>query len=240
MTSTGRTTAASGTGAYAPPGQGGFWRRRHVAVHLLAVVLTPVWVAVVFVAGLFLTMASPAFGWAYASLCFLPGLVGLARLGGVRRWRDTVLLAGVVSLVLGWVMYLQAPPDHGRIEDRAADAGLPVPGWELVDSDQRGNTWCFKGCPEVVYLYTTTEPPEQAVATLGRLLEDDGWTGGETDWHVGSDGPSEYDPLASASWRKGRWGIDLYVPPPASRYGWSEDAQARGLTPVEVSVDAGS
>jgi hypothetical protein len=223
---------------HAPSTDRGLWRRRHPAVRVLAAVLAAAWVGAVFLAGLFLTVASPAFGWLYAALCFLPGLVGVARLGGIRRWLHTVVLAGALSLVLGSLMYLQAPPDHGRIAAAATDAGLPVAGWELVDSGESGNTWCWKGCPEVVQLYAVDTTPAGAVEMLDAVLEEQGWTGGEAAPRPGADTTSEYYPLAQGAWHEGRWRMSLRVPPPAARHGWSEEAAARGLTPVEVTVYA--
>lgn len=220
------------------PGASGFWRQRHLAVHALALVLTVVWVAAVFLVGSFLTVASPAGGWLYAALCFLPGLVGTARLGGVRRWRDVLLVAGAASLLLGFWMYQQAPPDHGRIRSVAEDVGVPVDGWQLVDESERGNTWCWKGCPEVVYLYAAPQGPTDALTTLGDVLEQDGWRGGAQDPTHGL-ARSEYTPLAYGTWRKGRWEVTLSVPAPASPYGWSHETAQRGYTPVELSFDGG-
>lgn len=134
-------------------------------------------------------------------------------------------------------MYQQAPPDHGRLHGAAEKVGVPVDGWELVDVGERGNTWCFKGCPEVTYLYETGETPAQALATLAGQAEDAGWSGGAPPTQVG-DAPSEYDPLARGTWRSGRCRVTLSVPPPAARFGWSLGAAERGLTPVVLTFTA--
>lgn len=191
-----------------------------------------------FAAGTFLTVASPAGGWAYAALCFLPGLVGAAFLFGMTRWRDVLAVAAVPSLLCGLLMYQSAPPDHGRIRNQAERAGVPVAGWELLATDDSGNTWCFKGCPEVLYFYAASGSPAETVATLGAVLEAQGWVGGARHPSYGGD-PSEYDPLARGTWSKGRWRAELRVPSAAARFGWSATAQAQGRTPVEVTFRAG-
>lgn len=199
--------------------------------------LALVWVVVAFAAVLFLGVASPVGGWLYALVCFLPGLVAAARLAGVRRWRDTLLVAAAVALLPSVGAYLVAPPAHDRIRGAAEDAGLTEVGWDRVAVDERGNTWCFKGCPEVTYFYAADASPDEAVATLDTLLAEAGWSGGETDPSSGR-APSEYDPEALGSWRSGRWRALARVPSAGYRFGWSEEITARGLTPVEVTVTA--
>lgn len=211
-------------------------RHRSLWVRVLSVVLSLVWLGVVFVVGGFFTIASPVGGWLYATLCFLPGLVGTAFLFGVTRWRDVLLAAAAVSLVCGVAMYQQVPPDHGRIRSIAEDVGVPVDGWQLVYDSERGNTWCWKGCPEVTYLYAAPQDPADALTTLGNVLEEDGWRGGAQDPTHGL-ARSEYTPLAEGTWRKGRWEVSLSVPAPASHDRLTAEAAQRGLTPVEVSFD---
>jgi len=213
-------------------------RHRPLWSRALSIVLGVAWVGVVFVVGGFLTIASPVGGWFYATLCFLPGLVGTAFLFGVTRWRDVLLGASAVSLVCGVAMYQQAPPDHGRIRSVAEGVGVPVDGWQLVSEDERGNTWCWKGCPEVNYLYAAPQDPADALTTLGDVLEQDGWRGGAQDPTHGL-ARSEYTPLAYGTWRKGRWEVSLSVPAPASPGRWSAETAQRGLTPVELSFDGG-
>lgn len=213
-------------------------RHRPLWARVLSIVLGAAWVGVVFVVGGFLTIASPVGGWFYATLCFLPGLVGATVLFGVTRWRDTLLVASAVSLVCGVATYQQVPPDHGRIRSVAEEVGVPVAGWQLVGDSERGNTWCWKGCPEVSYSYLAHENPSETVGTLGDVLEGDGWRGGAQDPTHGF-ARSEYTPLAYGTWRKGRWEVSLSVPAPASRYDWSAEAAQRGLTPVELSFDGG-
>lgn len=202
-----------------------------------AVLLALLTVGVVFVAGMFLTVASPRGGWFYAALCFLPGLVTAARVGGVRRWRDTLLVAASVSFLLGLGMYQISPPDHGRIASVAQDAGIPG-GWEHLLTDEQGNTWCFKGCPQITYSYAAAESPDEAVARLDEMLARDGWVGGPQPRNLGGGEVSEYDPLARGSWSRGRWRVAASVPSTRFRYPWQEDAAARGLTPVEVTFAA--
>jgi hypothetical protein len=215
-----------------------FLRPRSLWARGGAVVLAAVWLVVVFAGVMFFGVASPRGGWVYALLCFLPGLVGAARLAGVRRWRDTLLLAVAAALVLGAWAYHLAPPDHGRIKHVAEDVGVPVDGWELVEVDEDGNTWCFKGCPTVTYFYAAEESSGAVVATLDEVLEGHGWSGGAEDRSYGRGEPTEFDPEALGSWRDGRWRVDLRVPSREHRYGWAEEVTARGRTPVEVTFRA--
>lgn len=220
-----------------PTADSGFLRPRSLWARGGAVALALLWAGAVLVVGMFFSVASPVGGWFYALLCFLPGLVGAARIGGVRRWRDSLLVATAVSFVLGLGMYDVAPPSHGRIANVAEDVGISRSGWELERTGETGNTWCWKGCPEVSYSYTAAESPEQAAATLDEILTEAGWVGGAQDPSFG-DEPSEYDPLARGSWSRGRWRVTLQVPSTEFRYPWQEDASARGLTPVEVTFSA--
>jgi hypothetical protein len=198
--------------------------------------LASAWLVVVFAAVMFLTVASPAGGWLWAALCFLPGLVASARMGGIRRWRDTLLLALGVALAAGTWAYAVAPPDHGRIDRVAQNVGVPE-GWELAEVSEHGNTWCFKGCPEVTYFYAAPGAPAETVAALDTILKDRGWTGGVEDRSYGGE-PSEYDPEARAAWIRGRWRVDLRVPSVALRHGSDQEVAVRGLTPVEITFSA--
>jgi hypothetical protein len=209
----------------APTADSGFLRPRSLWARGGALALGAFWVGAVLVVGTFLGVASPVGGWFWALLCFLPGLVGAARLGGVRRWRDSLLLATAVSFVLGLGMYDAAPPSHGRIANVAQDVDLPA-DWELQSTDLSGNTWCWKGCPEVGYFYGVDESPGQAAATFDEILTEAGWVGGLQ------------DPSLGGSWSRGRWRVRLWVPSTESRYGWREPVTARGLTPVEVTFSA--
>jgi hypothetical protein len=212
-------------------------RPRSPWARVAAVALALVWVVIAFAAVMFFGVASPVGGWFYALLCFLPGLLGAARLAGVRRWPHTFVVATAVALVLGVWAYTVAPPGHDRLRDAAEGAGLAEVGWDRLGVDERGNTWCFKGCPEVTYFYAADASPDRAVAALDAVLEDHDWSGGAEDRAYGGP-PSEYDPEARGSWRSGRWRADLRVPATAHRFGWSQEVTARGLTPVEVTVTA--
>jgi hypothetical protein len=215
-----------------------FLRTRSLWARGGAVVLALAWCLVVFAVGMFASVASPRGGWFYAALCFLPGLVGAGRLGGIRSWRDALLIAASLSLLLGSSMYAVAPPDHGRIRHVAEQVDLPALDWDLVDGQEYGNTWCFKGCPEVVYLYGADASPAEVAPDLDAHLRDQGWVGGPQEPRLGHE-PSDYDPLARGSWSHGRWHITLTVPSDHDPSPWHEQATARGLTPVEVTFSAG-
>lgn len=221
----------------APPDETPFLGSQSVWVRGLALLLATFWVAAVFLVGGFLSIASPAGGWLYATLCFLPGLVAAASLGGVQRWRDILLVATAASFLLGLGMYDNAPPDHGRIHAVAAQIGVPVDGWELEDSREYGDTWCLGGCPEVVYSYAAPGSPDQAVATLDAVLDEHGWVGGAEDPSSGRP-PNDLDPEAVGRWSKGRWRVSLQVPSEESRHGHDADVAAGGLCPVEVTLAA--
>ena len=214
-----------------------FLRPRSLWARGGAVALGLTWCLVVIAVGMFASIASPRGGWFYATLCFLPGLVVAGLLGGIRRRRDTMLVASALSLLLGSWMYAVAPPDHGRIRHVASEVDIPTLGWEPVDSYEHGTTWCLKGCPEMVYLYAGDTSPAEVAPGLDALLRDQGWVGGPQDPALGGE-PSDYDPLARGSWSRGRWHIELTVPSDHYPSPWHEEVTARGLTPVEVAVSA--
>lgn len=199
-------------------------------------VLGLLWVGLVWLVGLFLTVASPVGGWFYAALCFLPGLFGTAVMFGL-RWRWALVAAGLGSLLLGTVMYLAVPPDHARIRNVAEDVGVPR-GWEQVDTGEYGNTWCWKGCPEVSYYFVTDGDPDEAMSAASAHFEDAGWRGGRTDPNPFGK-PSEYDPLATGEWHDGRWEARLRLPSAASAAWWpGGEPPAPGTTRVEVTFSA--
>lgn len=221
------------------PDDTGFLRARSLWVRAAALLLAAFWVGAVFLVGGFLTIASYRGGWFYVMLCVLPGLVAAARLGGVARWRDTLLVATAASFLIGLGMYSSAPPDHGRIRHVAEDVGVPIDEWELLDEREYGDTWCMGGCPHVDYEYAAAATPDEAVATLDAILEERGWTGGADDPSINRT-PNASDPLERASWSNGRWRIVLSIPSAEYRFAWADDVAARGLTPVEITFGAAS
>ena len=214
-----------------------FLRRRSLWARTGAVVLALTWCLVVLAAGMFVSVASPRGGWFYATLCFLPGLVGAGLLGGIRLWRDTLLIAAAASLLLGSSMYAVAPPDHGRIRHVASKVDVPALGWDLVDSQEYGSTWCLKACPEMVYRYAADGSPAEVAPDLAARLRDQGWVGGPQDPQLGPE-PADDDPPARGSWSRGGWQVELTVPSDRHPSPWHEQVTARGLTPVEVTVSA--
>lgn len=200
-----------------------------------AVVLTGLWLLVVHFVGGFFGLASPVWGWLYAALCLLPGMVGTALMFGFRRSRDALLAAVAAALVCGVGMYAEAPPDHDRIRHHAEDVGITVDGWQLVADDESGNTWCLKGCPEVGYYYLTAQSPADAVATYTALLDEAGFSGGPLDDSLGR--TSDYTPVAHEIWRKGRWRVEVVVPSDAYRDSWRLRSDP-DLTPVEITYHA--
>lgn len=209
-------------------------RRRRWWVRIAGALGALVWAAVAAVVVGFTGVASATFGWGYAALVFLPGLVGAAWLLGVRG--RALLAPAVLALALGVVMYRWAPPDHGRVRHVAEDLGVSWEDWDLVGDDESGDTWCWDGCPAVSYFYLAPEPPDQAVETFTARLRADGWSGGTPElWARRA--PSEHTERAVEIWRKGRWSVMLRVS--AERYPpqWATGADP-GLTPVEISYTA--
>lgn len=217
-----------------PSGRAAVLRPRRWWVRIAAVLGALVWAVVAAVVVAFSTVASAAFGWGYAALIFLPGLVGAAWLFGVR---GRALVAAVVpALALGIVMHQWAPPDHGRVRRVAEDLGVGVEGWELVADDESGDTWCWDGCPSVSYFYLAPEEPEQAVETFTARLRADGWSDDRSRLRAPR-APSEYTERAIEVWRKGRWSVLLRVSSETYTPQWAKGADP-GLTPLEISYSA--
>lgn len=217
-----------------PSGRAAVLRPRRWWVRIAAVLGALVWAAAAAVVVAFSTVASAVFGWGYAALIFLPGLVGAAWLFGVRG--RALVVAAVPALALGIVMHQWAPPDHGRVRQVAEDLGVGVEGWELVDDDESGNTWCWDDCPSVSYFYLAPEGPEQAVETFTARLRADGWSGGTPELWTRRP-RSEYTERAIEVWRKGRWSVLLRVSSETYPPQWAKGADP-GLTPVEISYSA--
>ena len=108
----------------AAPDDGPFLRPRSSWVRAAALLLALVWATAVDLVSGFLAIASYAGGWFYVMLCALPGLVAAARLGGVARWRDTLLVSAAAAFLLGLGMDSSAPPEHGRIRHVAEGVGV--------------------------------------------------------------------------------------------------------------------
>ncbi|WP_156996867.1 hypothetical protein [Knoellia aerolata] len=207
-------------------------RPRRWWVRALAVAVLVCWAVFGFLAIGFLTIASPALGWLWATLAYLPGVAAAVALFGIRRRRDMALVAVVASALLGGFTFLSAPPDHARIERAGNRALAHLAGARVVDHHERGNTWCFKGCPEVTFSIDSDLPPAAAAAAVADSLEEAGWHGGPvrmTGYRTGS----EYTPLAHEQWWRGRWDATVTVLSPASRR-LSEGADSKALTRVEV------
>lgn len=148
------------------------------------------------------TLASERLGWLWTALvCLvilaLPVLVLQPR--RPRRWFAAVV---VLSLLLGLGGWAVAPPSHDRIH-AAYDADVDAPeGFVEQGRDERGNTWCFKGCPEVTVSYA---PPggmssRDARQRFGDALVDQGWS------------PYRHDGSSGSGYVRGRWRISLTEP----------------------------
>lgn len=217
-----------------PSARAAVQRPRRSWVRIAAVIGALVWAAVAAVIVAFTSVASASFGWGYAALVFLPGLVGAAWLLGLRG--RALVAAAVPALALGIVMFQWAPPDHGRVRHVAEDLGVNREDWDLVGDDESGTTWCWDGCPAVSFFYLTPEPPKQAVETFTARLRADGWSGGTPDLWAERP-PGEYTERALEVWRKGRWSVMLRVPAEKYPPQWATGADP-GLTPVEISYTA--
>jgi hypothetical protein len=201
-------------------------------VRALAVAVFLCWVIFAFVAIGFLTIASPAYGWLWATLGYLPGVLAAVALFGIRRRRDAAIATLALAALLGGFSFLTAPPDHARIE-RVADRGLAhLDGAQVVDRHERGNTWCFKGCPQVTYSIDSDLSPELAAAAVAASLRDAGWRGGPVRV-PGHRADSEYAPLVHEQWSRGRWDATVKVLSQASRR-LSDGTDSRARTRIEV------
>lgn len=146
--------------------------RDHLRI-FTAVFLGVLWVFAAFVVGGFLGHPSEPLGWLWATTGYAVGLVGCAAI-----WpgpmRVPAGLALGLALVLGLADWYTSPPTHERLAAKADDVEVPA-GWELEGESALGNTWCFKGCPELTRTYVV--PGEYAAArdAVVAALEEDGW-----------------------------------------------------------------
>ena len=138
------------------------------------VLLAGVWMALILGAAAFLGLLSEPFSWFWAALALSPGLLGAAFLvrGRSPAGLGVAVAAALARGLLGW---FSAPPGHAGIEARADDVRWPA-SWREVDREEQGNTWCFKGCPEIEYAFDVpgTYDPED-VAALTAALVAAGW-----------------------------------------------------------------
>lgn len=141
------------------------------------------------------SLPSERLGWLWSAMVWMV-LLGLPVLVlwplRPRRWVGAIT---VIALLIGLGSWYTAPPTHERIH-AAYDAEVDLPD-EFVetDRDERGNTWCFKGCPAVTVHYSTpTEwPPQERSRRFADALAEDGWTS-HTDHGT-----------SSVIYSKGRW-----------------------------------
>ena len=177
------------------------WRRRPWWRVALAVLLVVGWLPLAVAAGAFLGWSSETLGWLWGALAVLPGLVGAALLV---RGRSRVWSAAAVglALVVGTAGWYAAPPTHGRIQ---AKATLTWPaGWQEVDRAEYGNTWCFKGCPQVRYAFDvpgTYDAEDDAQVRVA--FETAGWSVAERDGKL--------------NFRDGRWRATVSPTAPTDR-----------------------
>ncbi|MBA3783698.1 MAG: hypothetical protein H0X12_17845 [Nocardioides sp.] len=149
----------------------------------VAAVATLLWCAFGLAFGSFSGLSSERLGWLWMALVYAAGLalaVLLAR--GGRAW---FVGAVVAAVALGTLHWLVSPPTTDRIADAAADVETPA-GFDEVSRDARGNTWCFKGCPQVEVTYVVPGSIEEAETAMAAALEDDGWSAsGDNTWKHG-------------------------------------------------------
>lgn len=208
------------------------WVARRWWVRALGVCVAALWALFAFGAAMLFGVASARFGWAWSALVFAPGLAGAAALLGARPVRAAAATVAGLSLLAGAGVYAAAPPDHDRIRAKADAALADVDGLDLLDTGGSGNTWCFKGCPTVTYVYRAAADPDAAVQQVVSSLSADGWRGAPADPNPHGK-PSKYDPLAYERWRDGRWHAEIRVPSPAMRR-WEPLADQSGVR-VEVT-----
>ena len=166
-----------------------------VVLRALALVTGAAWLFVAFIAGTFTGWSSETLGWLWSGLAFALGLALAVQLWGPRNRQLAFALAGAASVVLGFVHWQSSPPTHDRIADAADEVSVPA-GWTLQSDTERGNTWCFKGCPQVDRTYAAPGTYDDALAEATRSFQDTGWKASET----------PYDTL---TFRDGRWSATL-------------------------------
>ena len=149
----------------------------------IAVVAGLLWCAFGLAAGSFVGLSSERLGWLWMTLVYAAGLALAVLLAqGGRTW---FVGAVVAAAALGTLHWLVSPPTTERIADAADDVVAPS-GFTEVSRDARGNTWCFKGCPQVEVSYLVPGSIEAAEDAMGAALEDDGWTAnGDSTWRQG-------------------------------------------------------
>lgn len=141
----------------------------------LGAVLALCWVVFVLGAAGFLGLLSEPLGWLWAALALAPGLLGAVMLV---RGRSPSWLGGAVAVAvaLGLVAWFLAPPGHARLQARADDIVWPA-SWRETGREEQGNTWCFKGCPEVEYTFDLPDPyGDTAASELTAAFAAAGWT----------------------------------------------------------------
>lgn len=142
----------------------------------LPIVLVALWVPLAFFTGSFVGWSSETLGWLWGAVAFALGLVGAAMLVGGERRRVWLAVATGVSLALGMAVWYAAPPTHARLQARADQITWPG-DWQQVSRDERGTTWCFKGCPQVEYTFRVPggyDSQDQARVTAA--FEAEGWS----------------------------------------------------------------
>ena len=162
-----------------------------LVLRAVALVTGAAWLFVAFVAGSFTGWSSETLGWLWSGLAFALGLVLAVQLWGPRNRPLAFALALAASVALGLVHWQSSPPTHDRIAEAADEVTVP-PDWALVSDTTRGNTWCFKGCPQVDRTYAAPGTYDEAVDSATTAFEDAGWEVSET-------------PYDTITFRDGRW-----------------------------------
>lgn len=150
---------------------------RRVGRILLALLLLGVLAVLAWFAINFFSVASGQRGFIWGGLVWLV-LLGLPVLvlGPPRRGR-WLLGAVVVAAVAGAVTWYSVPPTPERLAAAFEDEVRPPAGFMEASRDAHGNTWCFKGCPELTVAYEGRSgwSEQESRRRFGQALVEDGW-----------------------------------------------------------------
>ncbi|WP_203566586.1 hypothetical protein [Aestuariimicrobium ganziense] len=135
-----------------------------------ALVLGIVWLLTVWMVAGFLGLSSTSYGWLTTGAIMALGLVGVLALFRFPYQRWVLIGPVVVGLLAGTAVGRTAPPEPARLV-KLADATTMPAGWELSSEDVRGNTWCFKGSPQVSRTHRVPDTLEQARNDLVSTFE---------------------------------------------------------------------
>lgn len=163
----------------------GTWGRVVLAVVVLAIGVVIGW----FASSLF-SVPSGRVGWLWAALMWtvvlgLPVLVLAPR----RRWW-WLAAAAVLATAIGVGSWYTAPPTADRLAAAYDDRVVLPSSFVEVDRQHYGNSWCFKGCPEMTVEHEVPAgwSEEERSRRLAEALRETGWSEDSQGW-----------------WSQGRW-----------------------------------